>query len=103
MRKLIFLMLSIYASASLADVRCQRPIILNLNTGTSEFIIGDATNNKNNNALALALNLGWRIVYPATMYGSSTSNNTDGKVKGLIIVEKDFPTQASCVLSQAIR
>ncbi|QQE37202.1 hypothetical protein ACQ86C_06585 [Enterobacter asburiae] len=102
MKKIIFLILSVYASTSVADVRCQRPIILNLNTGVSEFINGDATNNTTN-ALAMAMNLGWRIVYPATIYGASTANNSDGKVKGLLIVEKDFPTQAECALSRPIR
>ncbi|MBN4787726.1 MULTISPECIES: hypothetical protein [Enterobacter cloacae complex] len=102
MKKITLLILSFYASASLADVRCQRPIILNLNTGTSEFINGDATNNTTN-ALAMAMNLGWRIVYPATIYGASTANNSDGKVRGFLIVEKDFPTQAECTLSRPIK
>lgn len=104
MKGIILFVLLIHTSVSLA-VTCQRPVILDLSNGLSEFLPQDVSKESNrHNALEVALNLGWSISYPATIYGAGSSGNGNaGTTKGLLILEKGFPNNADCLLTSKIK
>ncbi|HDR2753175.1 TPA: hypothetical protein QCJ76_001743 [Enterobacter asburiae] len=104
MKGMLLVVLLIHTSVSLA-VTCQRPVILDLSNKLSEFLPYDASNRKyQSHALEAALNLGWRISSPGTIYGAGTSGNINaGTTKGLLILEKDFPSNADCQLTSEIK